>query len=294
MRLSLSLKMAAMESLEKLAKAMAAATRLKRAEIKLPAIHASAGVCAWYRDKLRLMLAAMHKSMLCHLLAAWKEEPPTIGFAQDATSTVVLKRAVNKWGALWQSKFNTISTELARAFAARNFKSNDYAMSTALKAAGFTVAFKPTPKSIEAYHAVVAEQVGLIKSIPQQYLKGVQTSVYQSVMRGGDLRTLSVDLQKNYGVSFRRAAFISRDQNNKARAVIENVRRQDLGLEEAIWQHSGGGKEPRPTHVAMSGKRYKLKQGMWDSAEGKYIWPGELPNCRCVSRAVIPGFIDDD
>ena len=54
--------------------------------------------------------------------------------------------------------------------------------------------------------------------------------------------------------------------------------------------HSHAGKKPRPSHVRMNGKTYDVKQGMWDSAEGRYVFPGELINCRCTSRSVIPGF----
>ena len=109
-------------------------------------------------------------------------------------------------------------------------------------------------------------------------------------MKGADMHALSVDLRKTYGITRDRAATISRDQNNKAKAVIERTRRQELGITHAVWQHSAGGKVPRRTHVAMSGKSYPLSQGMWDSAEDKYVFPGELINCRCTSRAVIPAF----
>jgi len=113
--------------------------------------------------------------------------------------------------------------------------------------------------------------------------------VWQAVMKGSDLGQLSAGLQQKYGVAYRRAALIARDQNAKAKAVIENVRRKELGIKEAIWQHSTAGKEPRPTHVAMDGKRYKLDTGMYDSHEKEYVWPGQLINCRCTSRAVILG-----
>jgi len=49
-------------------------------------------------------------------------------------------------------------------------------------------------------------------------------------------------------------------------------------------------KTPRKTHIAMDGKSYRIAEGMYDSAEGKYVLPGELINCRCTSRAVIPAF----
>jgi uncharacterized protein with gpF-like domain len=53
-----------------------------------------------------------------------------------------------------------------------------------------------------------------------------------------------------------------------------------LGITEGIWLHSHAGRTPRPTHVAMNGKRYLISKGMWDSAVKKFIWPGEEINCR--------------
>lgn len=260
---------------------------------KLVAVHANRGVEAWYRAKLQDLLARANASMLLHVQAAWKCAPPLTGFAGDApTSSVLLQRALSKWGGLWTRKFNKLSLDLSRKFAARSFGATESQIRAALKSAGFTVAFKPTPHSVESYHAVVAENVNLIKTIPQQYLKDVQQSVWQSVMKGADMSELSKSIRASYGVSHRRAALIARDQNNKAKAVIENTRRQELGIVEAVWQHSAGGKEPRPAHVKMNGKTFALTRGMWDPDESEYVWPGQLINCRCTSRAIIPGFDD--
>jgi len=54
--------------------------------------------------------------------------------------------------------------------------------------------------------------------------------------------------------------------------------------------HSGAGKHPRPTHVAMNGKKYDVNIGMWDEAVKRWVYPGEGINCRCISRPVISGF----
>lgn len=255
------------------------------------AIYANRGVESWYRCKLQELIKDMSNSVLLHVRAAWKEADPSHGFAQDApNSSLLLKRALSKWGGLWTKKLNSLSRDLADAFAKRSFNATQVSMMAALKDAGFTVKFKATQGSKDAYQAVISENVGLIKSIPQQYLADVQSQVWSSVMKGGDLATLTADIQTKYGVAYRRAALIARDQNNKAKAVIENVRRQELGITQAVWQHSSAGKEPRPTHVAMNGKPYDLKVGMYDSAVKQNVWPGTLINCRCTSKSVIPGF----
>ena len=210
--------------------------------------------------------------------------------AAPANPSLLLRAALRKWGGLWVSRFDKLSLDLGQKFATKSFNLTQTQMRAALKDAGFTVKFAPTPGSRAAYQAVIAEQVNLIKSIPQQYLKDVESKVWGSVMKGADMHALSVDLRKTYGITRDRAAVIARDQNNKAKAIIEKTRRQELGITHAIWQHSAAGRVPRATHVAMSGKAYPLAQGMYDSDEGKYVLPGELINCRCTSKAIIPAF----
>lgn len=212
------------------------------------------------------------------------------GVAMDASPTKEVQRALERWGAKWQKKFDLMSAKISLEFADKSESAAQVSMRAAFKRAGFTVAFKPTRKSIAAYQAVAAEQVGLIKSIAQKYHTDVATKVWESVKRGADMKTLSQGLAKQYNITRKRAALIARDQNAKAKAVIEAVRHQELGIKQAIWMHSHAGKEPRPTHVRMNNKLYDLDRGMWDSDEQKFVHPGQLINCRCTMRPYIPGF----
>lgn len=212
--------------------------------------------------------------------------------AMDATPTKALQKALQRWGAKWIDRFDLMANKISLDFAARNQRATETAMQSAFKRAGFTVAFKPTRASIEAYRAIAAEQVGLIKSIAQKFHTDVEAHVWESVKRGADMRTLSKKLEKTYGITRKRASLIARDQNNKAKATIEAVRHQQLGIKQAIWMHSHAGKEPRPTHVKMNNKLYDLATGMYDSDPRvqRYIHAGELINCRCTMRPYIPGF----
>jgi len=256
----------------------------------------NAGVRAWYAAQLDKLLSEAHLDLALKLGIAWADEPPSLvikdsALAEDA-SVSKTQKVLTVWARAWQSRFDKMSQSIAERFAEKSFGMTEQSMRAAFKRAGFTVAFKPTRESMDAYRAVIAENVNLIKSIPAQYLKDVQSQVWASVRVGGDMHTLSVKLAKQYAISTRRAALIARDQNAKATATIENTRRQQLGLKRAIWQHSAAGKEPRPTHVAMDGKPFDLDKGMWDSDENEWVLPGQLINCRCTSRAVIPGFED--
>ena len=263
----------------------------QRKPVTVRAIHASAAVHAWYFAELDALVSRMSAEVSREILAVYgRIEPAEMAHDAPRNPSLLLRAALRKWGGLWVSRFDTLSLELGKKFTSKSFGITQTQMRAALKDAGFTVKFKPTPGAAAAYHAVAAEQVNLIKSIPQQYLKDVETKVWGSVMKGADMHALSVDLRKTYGVTRDRAAIIARDQNNKAKATIERARRQELGITHAIWQHSAGGRVPRATHVTMNGKAYPLAQGMYDSNEGAYVLPGELINCRCTSKAVIPAF----
>lgn len=87
-----------------------------------------------------------------------------------------------------------------------------------------------TSQMNNALQATIAENVGLIRSIPEKYFTEVEGLVMRSVARGRDLSYLTDELQKRYGITRRRAAFIARDQNNKATSVVQSARQQALGI----------------------------------------------------------------
>lgn len=220
---------------------------------------------------------------------------PAASIASDAKAPrpsmgPLLRKALSKWATLWTRRIEKVSTSIARDFAVQNKNATSTAMQAKLAKAGFTVKFKPTPASTNALDAVVAENVGLIRTIPQKFLGDVEVAVWQAVMAGSDMDTLSREIKTKYGVAWRRAALIASDQNAKAKAAMERARREEVGITQAAWMHSHAGVTPRPTHVAMDDKTYDVSHGMWDSAVQKWIWPGTEINCRCTDRAVIPGF----
>ena len=258
--------------------------------IVLKAIRPSAALESWYRDRLQELVYEMACSMLLHIRAAWNKADPEIGFAHDESPTRTITKTLTKWGDRWVGKFDKMSQDVANAFAERSTDDFDRRFAKILKDAGFTVRFKPTKRQRLGYQAVVAENVNLIRSIPQRFLTDVQNSVWDSVMKGSDMAGLARSIKRNYEVSWRRAALISRDQTHKARAIFEETRRSELGITEAEWIHSGAGKEPRREHVRWGAqkKRYNIKKGMYSKVDKEWVWPGTAINCRCISRSVFP------
>jgi SPP1 gp7 family putative phage head morphogenesis protein len=242
------------------------------------------------------MVDEMHASLVYWISAQWNANPPNtlaqdiakVGSFPGGSPAAALRRAMRNLSRRWQRRFDKGAEELAKYFADKSIGASDLQLQAILKKAGFAVEFKMTEAARDGYHAVIGENVGLIRSIASQHLAEVEGLVMRSVSAGRDLGTLTKDLEARYGITKRRAALIARDQNNRATAVINQIRQRSLGITEAVWMHSAAGKVPRPSHVAANGKKYDIEKGML--IDGEWILPGQKINCRCVSRSVILGF----
>jgi SPP1 gp7 family putative phage head morphogenesis protein len=261
--------------------------RRERAKV-LRSVQPNAGVQLDYKRRMDALIAQMHDSVLYWVRAAYRANEPHM--AQDELPATALANAVQRLVRRWQKNFDEAAPKLADHFATAAAERSTDQLKRILKDGGFTVRFTMSAPVRDVLRAAITENVSLIKSIPQQYLKSVEGAVMRSVQTGRDLKSLTDELQQAYGVTRRRAAFIARDQNNKASSFIQRARQQELGLERAVWMHSNAGEVPRPTHVAMNGKEYDIRQGMYDKDVAKWVFPGELPNCRCSARPVIVGF----
>lgn len=211
------------------------------------------------------------------------------GVALDA-STDEVRRMLIDWGVRWERRFDEMSVEVARLFARKSRRHVDAIFRRMLRRAGFTVSFAPTPRVMATHMATVAEQVGLIRSIPRKFHASVERAVTRAVVRGGDRDELSRVVKRRYGITYRRASLIARDQTAKARAVMENERRLEVGVVRAAWRHSHAGRTPRPEHVRWGRERktFELAKGMWSERDRKWVLPGTPINCRCYSMAQIP------
>ncbi|MDE2106655.1 MAG: minor capsid protein [Patescibacteria group bacterium] len=229
----------------------------------------------------------MVKATLRRIGAAWRRNPPEL--AEDASPAVDLRETVERLRHAWEDRFEELASGPGRRFAKDATEHADRAFAAQLRKAGFTVKFRMTRAANDVLQAAISENVSLIKSIPEHFFTQVESIVTEGVRAGRDMNIITKGLQDQLSVTKRRAATIARDQSNKASAAILRVRQQEVGITEAIWLHSGGGRHPRPSHVAMDGGRYDVAKGMWDRDEKAWIWPGQLINCRCVSRAVVAG-----
>jgi uncharacterized protein with gpF-like domain len=252
--------------------------------------HPNEGLRAAYRRKLDALITEMHKSLVRWILAQYRRTPPLIA-QDDVLPAAGLMAEMARLGDRWLDRFDQAAPELAKWFATNAKDRSDFALKDILRRGGFTVKFQMTPEVRDIWRATVEQNVGLIRSIATEHLQQVQGAVMRSVQAGHDVGALAKELEARYGVTRNRAALIARHQNAMANSTITRARQTELGITTARWLHSSGGKEPRPSHVKASRDRvtYDVTKGWYDPDEGKFIRPGELISCRCVSVSIIPG-----
>lgn len=248
-------------------------------------IKPNAGIRSWYRKQLEAIVKEIDADIRNTILKEYKEKQKAREIATDGIMDWV-GHAMDLLVERWSEKLLGLGGEISRLFASKSMKNYDRAFKRALKGHGFTVDLKLTDYTKEAAQASISVNTALIRSIGNQYLEKVQMHVWEAVGAGMDAGQLSKNLQRDFGVAKRRANFIARDQVNKVNSSIEHARRQEIGITEAIWRHTGSAKEPRQSHIRANGKRYDVRKGLL--IDGKYIFPGQEINCGCTSMAVLP------
>lgn len=247
-----------------------------------------------YRARLERAIEQMNRSTAYWLRATYRaNEPHIVGLmAADELPASALVVRVRRLSRYWQRRFDEMAPRLARYFATTVAQRSEAALRTTLKRGGIAVKFQPSRAGQDVLRATIEENVGLIKSIPQQHFGRIEGMVLRSVQTGRDLSTLTDELEQAFGITRRRAILIAKTQNNQATAILQRVRQVEIGIKECVWVHSYGGKEPRRSHIkaGREKQRFDPAVGWWDNEENAFILPGQLINCRCVSRSILPGF----
>ncbi|HFP9276896.1 TPA: phage minor head protein [Klebsiella quasipneumoniae subsp. similipneumoniae] len=247
----------------------------------------NAGLEVEYRKKLLSLIDEMSRSVDWWLSAEYRRNESEI--VGDASPAKEVGSKLISIMATWRETFDKKAQDIALWFVRRSNAWASTSVKNKLKAQDMTVNFRATPEVQNVLDSLYETQVSLIKSIPEQYLTQVQTMVQESIVRGRDVGYLKDELKKRYGITERRAKVIARDQNAKATNSIALERCRQAGITQGIWVHrAGGSKTFRHAHVKMNGTEFELAKGCWDDHEKQFVQPGQLINCRCEYRPVIP------
>lgn len=243
-----------------------------------------------YYERLARAIEEMTAGVEKQLQELFDEPHAQEYFAQDATIASQARIVTNAL----TKKFNDLFASIAKPTAEKVAREADKTSSASLHSSiqqlsgGLSLSTTAlTGELNEILSATVTENVALIKSISSKYLSGVQGAVMRSITTGNGMQDLVPYLQKQKGITLRRARFIASDQTRKAFNGLSRGRMQAIGIKKGEWLHTGGSNHPRKTHIAMTGKIFDLNEGLYDAAVKKKVMPGEEPGCRCRFRPVI-------
>lgn len=137
----------------------------------------------------------------------------------------------------------------------------------------------------EAFRALQAEQVKLIKSLPLEAAERVRRLAMQGMTEGTRPAELAAEILRTGDVTASRARLIARTETSRAASNLTQARAEYAGSEGYIWRTSGDS-DVRDSHRDMNGQYVR-----WDSPptlDGMTGHAGCLPNCRCFAVPVLP------
>ena len=261
--------------------------------IKGSPLNYSAAEADRYYYRLRSLITQMTSETATEVYNLFKAAQDS---AMDASLATQAKLLFNKLAIRFAALFGNKAPEIADETTTANTKHSAASLKLSLHeiAQGFTLKTDIfTPELTEILKATVAENVALIKSIPQQYLLQIQGEVMRSITTGRGLADLTPFLSKRKEITLKRAKLIAHDQTRKATSNINRVRMEKLGIKQFEWIHSHGSQEPRPLHQEYDRKIFDFDNPpVIDERTGERGYPGQLINCKCKFAPVF-SFLDE-
>ncbi|MXF49870.1 phage head morphogenesis protein [Raoultella sp. Lac2] len=212
--------------------------------------------------------------------------------AMDASPVSLIKWVLDSLARKWVDRFINKALPVSDVLVKKTTNAVDRGLLASARADGLTINMQWTQAMTEKVDAIIAENVSLIRSIPEKYFTEVEGMVYRAVARGGDRKALADEIEANFGkrhgITRRRAEGIARDQVRKATASLSRQRQKAAGIKRGIWIHSGGSNRPRKKHVHAHGQEFDLDVGLPVGDKGQYVLPGEEVECGCTWKPVLP------
>ncbi|HZZ81643.1 MAG TPA: phage minor head protein [Gemmataceae bacterium] len=264
----------------------------RRGIVKGKALTPSAAIESRYYTALHVLIDRMTAETQLELRKLFKTEHAEEFFAEDASISSQARILTNALIKKYTDLFSALAKPMAEEFTRDSNKSSDIAVKSSIRSLSDELTL-PT-KTItsgplnDILNATITENVGLIKSIPAQYLNGVQGAVMRSITTGNGMQELVPYLQKHKGITLRRARMISRDQTKKAFANLSKERMQAIGLKQYIWRHTAGSRHPRKLHEQLDGKVCKYDDPpVIQKSPLVRGHPGQLINCACRMQPIL-------
>lgn len=253
------------------------------------ALHNPVSIESRYHRDLRALVKEMTKETKAAVLELFRSPDAKEFFAMDASLAMRARQMLN----LLSTRFERLYSKHAGLLANRVLREVDDQSKANLmksfKQMTGEVTLKVADMPRDMFEAAIANNVTLIKSIPERYLADVSGSVFRSITdpNGGGIGKLTEDLQKYEGISQRKAKMIAMQETRRAYQNVNIERTKAAGIKKGIWVHTGGTKEPRHKHKAFNGKEFDLAKGAPIGDNDEYVLPSQEINCRCSWIPII-------
>jgi SPP1 gp7 family putative phage head morphogenesis protein len=252
------------------------------------AIRNNVAIRTKYESALEQIVLQMRKDTEKELSILFCRDPAdiqvkilTFDAKQDKSKSFKAKLALAALLLKFQLMFNGSAKKLAMTMFANSERYATTAVRSSLyEMTGNMLNVTPLSKiGVMKAEAIVAENVSLIKSIPQQYFTQITSTIMQAISTGVET-DLQAKIVKHGDVSERRARAIASDQVHKAIQSIAIQKMLDQGVKKFQWVYTYRSKEPREYHIRRDGKIYRF-----DKPPGGEF-PGSPINCKCVVKPV--------
>lgn len=254
----------------------------------------SAAVAIRYDREMGRLVTQMAREYEREIRRLYKREA---GVTLDSNFGSQARILMNRLGRFWGGRFIKASNTMVD----RLVKQVDRTAGAQLKSsledlAGLTSIKVPKlPGDLsDKLAASIAENVSLIRSIPEQYHFKVSGTLLRSVEGSGwsdqeQVYKLAMETIERTGIdTHKRASLIARTETAKISAEIQSERMKSVGVTKFRWVHSGGSAEPRQLHVGYSGQIFDIDDPpIIDERTGQRGMPGTIWNCSCFAVPVI-------
>lgn len=131
-----------------------------------------------------------------------------------------------------------------------------------------------------------AENVALIRTIPERYFSDIETNLIRELRAGTRWEEIAPLLEDRYGVSESNAERIARDQAGKFFGELNRARQQDVGIAEYTWRTARDNRV-RDSHAELEGTKHS-----WDDPPPDTGHPGDDINCRCQGEPDVSTLLE--
>lgn len=162
---------------------------------------------------------------------------------------------------------------------------------TVARATGVDLGSIIASEGLEDFTALsVNKNVSLIKSLPEEYLKQVETIVNNGVVSGARFPTIAKEITAKTGANSKLANRIKTIARNEVQTINSQItlrRSESLGIKKGIFRTSKD-ERVRKCHDELDGIEFIIAKGAWSKSCQKFIQPGITDiNCRCSYSPVI-------